>query len=71
MSCYLRHIQKELGDAGIEVNKGNRKEVDKAIHKVVGVDHKDCPEAWRHVKAMMAEDKEGFLAKLREELARS
>jgi hypothetical protein len=70
MSCYLRHLQKELSGAGIEVNKENRKRVDQAIHRVVGVDHKDCPEAWKNVKMMMAEDKEGFLTKLKEELAR-
>ncbi len=68
MSCYLRHIQAELEAAGIEINKENRKRVDQAIHRTVGVDYKDCPRAWKQVKGHMAKDKKEFLAKVKNEL---
>lgn len=69
MSCYLRHLEDELRLVGIEVTKENRKRLDQAVHKVVGVEHKNCSQAWKEVKRMRAEDKGAFLAKLKEELA--
>ncbi len=68
MSCYLRHLQAELESAGIRIDAENRKRLDQAIHRVVGVNYKDCPRAWKAVKDRMAKDKEGFLAKVKDEL---
>jgi len=50
--------------AGIEVTKENKKEVDKLIHSIVGVEYKDCPAAWREVKKRMTDD--DFVARLKE-----
>lgn len=43
MSCYLRHIQGILDEAGIAVTPSNRKLADEAVHKAIGVSYKDCP----------------------------
>ena len=50
MSCYLRHMKDVLDEAGIVVTPANRKQVDQAVHKAVGVTYKDCPTTWRKVK---------------------
>jgi len=56
MSCYLRHIKCILEEAGIEVNPGNRKQIDQAIHQAVGVDYKDCPATWKRLKQEIMTD---------------
>ncbi len=43
MSCYFRHLKDIFAEAGIEVTKANRKELDRAFHDIVGVVYKDCP----------------------------
>ena len=55
VSCYFRHIKDVFEEAAVEVAKDNKKAVDAAIHKAVGVPYKDCPAAWRAVKALLAE----------------
>lgn len=70
MSCYLRHLQEAMQGAGIEVTKENRRQVDMAVHRAVGLDHKHCPSAWKEVKRRMAEDREAFLADVKREMAR-
>ena len=69
MSCYFRQLKYILAEAGVEVTPGNRKEIDQAIHKVVGVEYKDCPVAWRALKQQMMGDgqkRRDFVKKLRE-----
>lgn len=56
MSCYFRHIGDIFAEAGIEVTPENRKDVDRAVHEIVGVEYKDCPAAWRRVKEMKSSD---------------
>ena len=68
MSCYFRHLKEVLGEAGIEVNPDNRKQVDRAIHEAVGVVYKDCPAAWKNVKQTLAGDerkRQDFIARVR------
>jgi len=69
VSCYFRILKDILAEAGVEVTPGNRKEIDQAIHKVVGVEYKDCPVAWRALKQQMMGDgqkRRDFVRKLRE-----
>jgi hypothetical protein len=69
MSCYFRHLKDILAEAGVEVTPGNRKEIDRAIHKIVGVEYKDCPVAWRALKQQIMSDEQkrrDFVKKLRE-----
>ena len=70
MTCYFRHIQHVFKKAGIEVTSENKREIDRVIHDVVGVEYKNCPAAWREVKKRIAEDEEGFVSKLKEVLTK-
>ncbi len=53
MSCYFRHIKDIFAEAGVEITKDNKKALDEAIHKAVGVPYKDCPSTGRAVKALL------------------
>jgi hypothetical protein len=71
MSCYFRHIKDIFEEAGIEVTPATKKDVDRAIHKLVGVQYKDCPATWRQVKQQfLADDKKRmqFVQKLKRAL---
>lgn len=50
MSCYLRHMKEILAEAGVELTPGNRKEVDRAFHRIAGVAYKECPATWKKLK---------------------
>jgi hypothetical protein len=69
MTCYFRHLQEVFKKAGITVTPENRREVDRAIHNLVGIKYKNCPAAWREVKRRLSEDEEGFTSGLRKALA--
>lgn len=51
--------------AGIEVTKENKKEIDKVIHSIVGVEYKNCSATWREVKTRIAEDEKAFIKELK------
>ena len=58
-------------EAGIVVTKENKKEVDKIIHKIVGVDYKNCSATWKEVKKKITEDKQDFLITLKSQTTTS
>ena len=58
MSCYFRHIKDILDEAGIEMSSGNKKQIDQAIHQIVGVNYKDCPETWKRLKQQVISDEQ-------------
>lgn len=58
MSCYFRHLEGILKEAGIEVTSTNRKQIDQAIHNIVGVPYKDCPAAWKKLKQEIINDEQ-------------
>ncbi len=70
MTCYFRHIQHIFQKAGVEVTSENKREIDRVIHGIVGVEYKNCPAAWREAKKRITEDEEGFVSKLKEALAK-
>ena len=70
MTCYFRHFQHVFKKAGIEVTEGNKREIDRIIHSIVGVDYKNCPAAWREVKKRIAEDEEDFVSRLKKALTK-
>jgi hypothetical protein len=39
-----------LDEAGIEVTKENKKDVDKIIHGLIDVEYKNCSPTWKAVK---------------------
>ena len=68
MSCYFRHLKDILDEAGVEVAAGNKKQIDQAIHQMVGTSYKDCPGTWRRLKQEILADepkRQDFIAKLR------
>jgi molecular chaperone GrpE (heat shock protein) len=71
MTCYFRHMKDVFDKAGVTVTKENKKDIDRAIHKIVGVDYKNCSATWKEVKKKMAEDKSGFVTTLKSELAKA
>ncbi len=73
MSCYFRHLKDIFEEAGIEVTKDNKKEIDRVIHGLVNVAYKNCPPTWKAIKERIREDAEArnqFVEGLRRELKR-
>ena len=70
MTCYFRHLNGVFGKAGVTVTKEDKKDVDRAIHSIVGVEYKNCSATWREVKKRIAEDEEGFVNTLKSKLAK-
>ena len=58
MSCYFRHLKSILDEASIEVAPGNKKEIDQALHQIVGVAYKDCSAAWKRLKQEIMGDEQ-------------
>ena len=56
MSCYLRHMTDVLAEAGIQVTKENRKQVDQAVRQAVGTASMNCSATWKEVKARISGD---------------
>ena len=71
MTCYFRHMKDVFDKVGVTVTKENKRDIDKTIHKIVGVEYKNCSATWKEVKKRMAEDKEGFVTTLKTELTKS
>lgn len=57
MTCYFRHLNELFSEVGVDVTKENRKEIDRKIHGVLGVEYKNCSATWKLVKARLAEDR--------------
>jgi len=67
MCCYFRHLNEIFDEAGIVITAGNRKQIDQAVHQVVGVTYKECPRAWKALKQQIMGDKQkrqDFIKKL-------
>ena len=58
MSCYFRRLKDIFDEAGIEVTSSNKKQIDQAIHQLVGTDYKDCPSTWKKLKQQIIADKQ-------------
>ena len=71
MTCYFRHMKDVFDKVGVTVTKENKRDIDKTIHKIVGVEYKNCSATWKEVKKRMVEDKEGFVTTLKTELTKS
>jgi hypothetical protein len=56
MSCYFRHINDVLAEAGIVVTKENKKDVDRLVHAYLDVEYKDCPTTWKAFKEKVRDD---------------
>lgn len=71
MSCYFRHLQDIFTEAGIKVTPDNKKEIDRAIHRIVKIAYKNCPATWKEIKAGIAsaEKRQEFVQELKSALS--
>ena len=70
MTCYFRHMKETFAELGIDVTSENKQDIDRAIHKLVGVKYKNCSATWKEIKKLRTEDESGFLAALDEALGK-
>lgn len=71
MSCYFRHMKDVFEEAGVEITRENKKEIDRIIHGVVDVEYKNCSPAWKMVKEHIKGDdnaRRRFIKRLKEDL---
>jgi hypothetical protein len=71
MSCYFWHMKEILEEAGIEVTKENKKDIDGVIHGLVDVEYKNCSPAWKAIKEQIKIDdktKNRFIKTLKQKL---
>ncbi len=71
VTCYFRHLADIFKKAGIEVTSENKREIDKLIHNIAGVEYKSCPATWREVKKKLAEDEQAFVSRLSKDFRKS
>ena len=50
MSCYFRHMKDIFEALGIEVTPASKKEIDRLLHGLAGVEYKNCSPAWKAIK---------------------
>jgi len=71
MSCYFHHVKDILDEAGIEVAPDSKKQIDQAIHQIVGTTYKDCPATWKGLKQQIMDceqKRQELIKKLQEAL---
>ena len=68
MTCYFRHMKDIFGELGINITAENKRDVDRKIHEMLGIEYKDCSATWKEIKKHLSEDRVGFIAALREKL---
>jgi hypothetical protein len=66
VTCYFRHLKAVFEKAGVDVTEAKKRELDRVIHGIVGVESKNCSVTWKEVKKRLAEDEDGFVTALRQ-----
>lgn len=69
MTCYFRHLKEFFTEAGINITKENKKDVDRVIHSIVGVEYKNCSATWKEVKKRIMDEKQDFVSELKKKLS--
>jgi hypothetical protein len=57
-----------FAEIGVEITRENKKDIDRAIHEIAGIEYKDCPTTWRMLKAEFLGDEKkrtAFVRKLK------
>lgn len=61
-----------FSELNIAITKENKKDIDRAVHKIVGVEYKNCPAAWKRVKKIIEgsdeNEKKKFISYIEKEL---
>ena len=60
MTCYFRHMNELFDELNVRVTSENKKDIDRRIHALVGVEYKDCSAAWKRIKELREADEERF-----------
>jgi hypothetical protein len=68
LTCYFRHLKDVFVRAGIKITKENKKEVDRVVHSIVGIEYKNCSAGWKEVKKRIANSDEDFVSELKKKL---
>lgn len=68
MTCYFRYIRDLFADIGVKVSNENKKEIDKKIHELLGIEYKNCSSTWREFKRRRETDNT-FINSLRDALS--
>ena len=68
MTCYFRHLRDVFKKAEIEVTTDNKRDIDRVIHGIVGVEYKNCSATWKEVKKKITEDEDSFVYLLKEKI---
>jgi hypothetical protein len=61
-----------LEEAGVEITPENKKEMDRIIHELAEVEHKNCSPTWKGVKERIRGDEASrgrFVTRLKEKLS--
>lgn len=69
MTCYFRHLKEFFTEVGINITKENKKDVDRVIHSIVGVEYKNCSATWKEVKKRIMDEKQDFVSELKKKLS--
>ena len=64
MTCYFRHMKEIFAEIGVEVTPENKQDIDKQIHKFLGVEYKNCSATWKELKKRREEDETSFMKSL-------
>ena len=65
MTCYFRHLKDVFSEVGVVPTKENKKDIDRVIHSMLGVEYKNCSSTWKLVKEKLAEDRDAFIHELK------
>lgn len=65
MTCYFRHLKLIFEKAEITITNENKKDIDKKIHQIVGIEYKNCPATWKEIKKRIAENEDNFVDTLK------
>jgi len=53
-----------FAEIGVEVTPENKQNIDKQIHKFLGVEYKNCSATWKELKKRREEDETSFMKSL-------
>jgi hypothetical protein len=71
MTCYFRYLNNVFEKSGINITHENKKEVDRIIHTILGIEYKNCSATWKELKKRIADDQEKFVNKLKVEFTKT
>ena len=71
MTCYFRHLNDVFEKSGINITNENKKDVNRIIHTILGIEYKNCSATWKKLKKRIADDQEKFVNKLKEEFVKT